>query len=323
MQRQKDSTMKDILSEIKDCKKCKTINGFEKFPIESHGNLNSNAILVSEAPGKDSLNKKKYWLGVGGKILRDCLPTNTELEELFYLTDIVKCWPNLNNENRKPFENEILNCSPYLLMEIEKLKPQIILSFGGTSSSFLLNREIKITKEHGKISRYNESTNILTLLHPSGIDRFMNRTIYKEQLTLLFSKIKENDFDNIEGIFENKNNSKKSQIKSDSKKNIIVSKNTFTKKGSFSIPSAGNSITAGDVSKNQIRITVDFKEYFPSQSSEIEIEYLDEIYSVKFNYRFNKSHILRLGSKLADRIKLRAGMDVKMIVKGEKKYRIE
>lgn len=315
--------MKDILSEIKDCKKCKTINGFEKFPIKSHGNLNSNAILVSEAPGKDSLNKKKYWLGVGGKILRDCLPSKTELEELFYLTNIVKCWPNVNNENRKPFENEILNCSPFLLMEIEKLKPHIILSFGGTSSSFLLNREIKITNEHGKISKYNESTKIITLLHPSGIDRFMNRTIYKDQLTSLFNKIKENEFDKIDGIFEIKNDNEKSKIKSDNKKNVIVSRGSITKKGSFSIPSAGNSITAEDVSKNQIRITVDFKEYFPSQSSEIEMVYLDEIYSVKFNYRFNKSHILRLGSKLANRVKLKAGMTIKMTIIGKDKFRIE
>lgn len=315
--------MKKILEKIQQCTKCRSIDGFKKFPINSHGNFNSNAVLVSEAPGKDSLNKKKYWLGAGGLILRDCLPSKTELEDLFYLTDIVKCWTNINNENRKPFENEIITCSPFLVMEIEKLKPKIILSFGGTSSSFLLNREIKITKEHGKISKYNENTKIITLLHPSGIDRFMNRTIYKEQLTLLFNKIKENDFDNIERIFESKNDNKKSKINSDNKKNIIVSKNSFTKKGAFSIPSTGNSITAGDVSKNQIRITVDFKEYFPSQSSEIEIEYLDQIYSVKFNYRYNKSHILRLGSKLADRIKLKAGMNVKMIMKGEKKYRIE
>lgn len=315
--------MKKTLEKIQQCNKCGSINGFNKFPILSHGNINSNAILVSEAPGKDSLNKKKYWLGAGGKILRDCLPTKTELEDLFYLTDIVKCWPNINNENRKPLENEIINCSPFLVMEIEKLKPQIILSFGGTSSSFLLNREIKITKEHGKISKYNESTKIITLLHPSGIDRFMNRTIYKEQLTLLFNKIKENDFDNIEEIFKNKNDNKKAKIKSDNKKNIIVSENPIIKKGSFSIPSVGNSITAGDVSKNQIRITVDFKEYFPSQSSVIEIEYLDEIYSVKFNYRFNKSHILRLGSKLANRVKLKAGMTIKMDIIGKNKFRIE
>lgn len=315
--------MKDLLSKIKDCKKCKTINGFEKFPVKSHGNLNSNAILVSEAPGNDSLNKNKYWLGAGGKILRDCLPIKTELEELFYLTDIVKCWPNVNKENRKPFENEILNCSPFLLMEIEKLKPKIILSFGGTSSSFLLNRKVKITKEHGKISKFNENTKIITLLHPSGIDRFMNRTIYKKQLTLLFNKIKENDLDKIERIFENKNDKEKTTIKSDNKKNITISENAITKKGSFSIPSAGNSITAGDVSRNQIRITVDFKEYFPSQSSEIEIEYLDEIYSVKFNYRFNKSHILRFGSKLANLMNLKVGMIIKMTVISKDRFRIE
>lgn len=314
--------MKDLLLKIKDCEKCKTINGFEKFPIKSHGNLNSNAMLVSEAPGKDSLSNSKYWVGTGGKILRDCLPNKTELETLFYLTDIVKCWPNENKDNRKPNDNEIINCSQFLLNEIEKLQPKIILSFGETSSTFLQNREVKITKEHGNISQYNENSKIITLLHPSGIDRFMNREIYKKQLTLLFQKIGENDFESIERIFESKNDTEKIEVRTN-KKDILGSNTVIIKKGAFSIPATGNSITEGDVKKNQIRITVDFKNYFPSQSSEIDIEYLGEIYKVKFNYRFNKSHILKLGSKLVSRLKLKAGMTLKMTKIERDKFIIE
>jgi uracil-DNA glycosylase len=314
--------MKEIFDQIEKCNKCQTIIDFKKFPIESHGNLNSFAILVSEAPGKDSLSKKKYWVGAGGKILRDCLPFETNLENIFYLTDIVKCWPSKNGENRKPNENEIANCSLFLLKEIEKIRPKLIVSFGGTSSSFLLNREVKITKEHGKISNYNANTKIITLLHPSGIDRFMDRKVYKIQLGLLFAKIKEKNIADIEEVFNEIN---EADLPNTNNEKQITKQNkiTQTKKGTFTLPAPGNSITESDAKKNQIRITVDFKEFFPSKSSEILIEYREKIYQVKFNYRINRSHILKLGKELAERINLRAGIRLKLTLIERNKYRIE
>ena len=304
--------MKDLFMQIENCQKCKTIIGYQKFPMESHGNLESIALIVSEAPGKDSIGKNKYWIGTGGKILRECMPCGTELEDLFYLTDIVKCWPNQNSENRKPKDQEINNCSHFLLKEINTIQPQLVLSFGGTSSSFLLNRDVIITKEHGKITQYNSKTKIITLLHPSGIDRFMDRRLYKLQLALLFTKIKNNDLNTIIEIFENKGEINKT-TSDDIKPNKALG---FTQipKGSFIIPSIGNSITQNDVNNCQVRITVDFKEYFPSKSTSVLIEYKKDIFEVKFNFRFNKSHILKLGENLSKLINLKAGMRIKMVV---------
>ena len=83
----------DILTnEIQACKQCITIICHKKFPAKTHGNRDSNYMLLSEAPGKESLIKGKYWTGIGGSIFRDCCKkAGVELEELFYLTDIVKC----------------------------------------------------------------------------------------------------------------------------------------------------------------------------------------------------------------------------------------
>ncbi len=102
---------------FKHCQKCITIIGYKKFPSASHGKTDSEFMLVSEAPGKKSIDKEneseiKYWMGAGGKLLRSALmeadkeleevetndskdsTANKELEDIFYLTDIVKCWPN-------------------------------------------------------------------------------------------------------------------------------------------------------------------------------------------------------------------------------------
>lgn len=193
----------ELLDEIKKCKRCETIIGHKKFPTTSHGQLNGKYLLVSEAPGKESLSRQQYWVGVGGQILRSCTSAvDTTLEKLFYLTDIVKCWPNQNDSNRTPYKSEISNCSHFLTREIEELKPALIVSFGKPASSFLLSREVFVKREQGCIYDYNRNTKILVLLHPTGIDRQMDRQVYIRQLTSLFKKLKEAKHNDIADIFK-------------------------------------------------------------------------------------------------------------------------
>jgi uracil-DNA glycosylase len=194
---------KELISDIQKCSLCKTIIGHKKFPTVSHGQLKGKYLLVSEAPGRESLFKQQYWTGVGGQILRSCTTAaNTTLESIFYLTDIVKCWPNENGNNRTPFDREIQNCSHFLTKEIEELKPPFIISFGKPASTFLLKREVRVKMEHGSIFNYNKDTKIIVLLHPTGIDRQMDRNIYKKQLTALFLKLKEGKHNEIAEIFK-------------------------------------------------------------------------------------------------------------------------
>ena len=180
----------DLLKKVHKCETCKTLYPNKKFSMTSHGNVNSKFILVSEAPGKDSLDKDKYWSGVSGKQLRSCVPKGYELEDLVYLTDIVKCWPKgKNGKNRTPLPNEVNNCAAFLEQEIDILKPKLILSFGNLASSFLLNRDIQITKMHAKMHQLNNDTETLTMIHPARIDQFMNRTDYQKQLSIVFEHI--------------------------------------------------------------------------------------------------------------------------------------
>ena len=200
-----NSITDNLMNSIQKCRVCKTISGYEKFSKSSHGQLQAKYLLVSEAPGKASLDREKYWTGVGGQILRSCMvEANTTLENLFYLTDIVKCWPNKNKKNRAPYHSEIENCSHFLTREIDELKPELILSFGKIVSSFLLNRDVKVKKEHGYLYDYSKETKILVLLHPTGIDRHMNRNIYTKQLTSMFKKLIEGELNEIAEIFNSK-----------------------------------------------------------------------------------------------------------------------
>src|SRR5437867_1195138 len=113
-----------LLQQIGACHKCRSIQGYHKFSETSHGNLHSRYMLVSEAPGGASIGNSRYWTGAGGKLLRGVMQEfDKELEDVFYMTDIVKCWPNEEGDNRSPTAEEIANCSHLLTEEIRQLKP--------------------------------------------------------------------------------------------------------------------------------------------------------------------------------------------------------
>lgn len=317
--------IEQILSEVKDCQKCKTINGYTKFPLTSHGKIDSEFMLVSEAPGKDSVTEGKYWIGAGGKILRSYfVNVDKKLEDIFYLTDIVKCWPNENDENRTPNESELTNCSPFLKREIEALKPKLILSFGKKSSEFLLNKEITLKSSYGRIFNYNDFTKVLVMYHPSGIDRFMKRDIYTAQLKALLQRIVENKIDDIEKIFD------ESKYKNSIKPNVVKSANDSRKQVlrhyeglSFIFPAPGNEITQADISNNQLRVTADFKNHFPNKNSELKFTYKGKKYDVKFTHRGKRSHILKLGSTLMELINLTPNSSVKLTKINSTEFTIE
>ena len=64
-------------------------------------------------------------------------------------------------------------------------------------------------------------------------------------------------------------------------KESYINKRSFKTVASFIIPSANNSITKSDLDKGTLRITIDFKSWFPSNDANIKIEFNKGNSSVK------------------------------------------
>lgn len=292
-----------LLEKISLCTKCESITKHEKFDSQTHGNLNADYMLVSEAPARGSLDNGKFWTGQSGQILRSCLMgLNIELEELFYLTDIVKCWTSSNGKNREPFETEIQNCGHFLFKEIVELEPKLILSFGKVVSSYLLKRSVGIKEEHGKVYPFGNKFKVLVLLHPSNIDFFMKRDIYKSQISNLFKALHERRLTDISKIFAASNTP-------DKPKTIKKPENFFSR--SFIIPSGGNMITEGDIKGGKLRITVEFKDYFPKSDCRLQVVIKEEIYDASFTYNVGRSHVLRIGKRAMEQLSVEEGGKVR------------
>lgn len=79
----------------------------------------------------------------------------------------------------------------------------------------------------------------------------------------------------------------------------------------FVLPKAGNTITQSDIAKGVLRITVDFKEYFPTKDSIIEVWVNDKKFEVNYTLKEERSSLLKIGKEVIDLVGLKANESVK------------
>ncbi len=126
-------------------------------PIWSDGD-NFDIMFVGEAPGKNEDEQGKPFVGYSGKILRSVL------DKPYYITNIVKCRPP---DNRTPTDSEINTCLPYLIHQIDTIKPKVLVLLGNSSQKLLkfYNPTVDVIKHphpmagvySGKVEEWKES----------------------------------------------------------------------------------------------------------------------------------------------------------------------
>ncbi|MCF7866571.1 uracil-DNA glycosylase [Candidatus Woesearchaeota archaeon] len=141
------------------------------------GNPNTNILFIGEAPGAKEDEQGIPFVGAAGRELNKLLQSiNLNLEKV-YIANILKYRPP---KNRNPNNKEIESHTPFLIKQIEIIKPKIIATLGNYSTKFILakfeTKEMKkipgISKLHGETKeiQINENTyKIMPLYHPAAM----------------------------------------------------------------------------------------------------------------------------------------------------------
>lgn len=143
------------------------------LPVIGEGSYDAPIIFIGEAPGKNEALTGKPFCGASGKVLNQLLEHVNLKREDVYITNIVKDRPQ---DNRDPKPEEIELYAPFLLRQIDIIKPKIIATLGRFSMDFIIkNLGItssieSISKIHGTVFTANTSWgNVLfiPLYHPA------------------------------------------------------------------------------------------------------------------------------------------------------------
>lgn len=172
----------ELAKQTEICKNCKNI-------VVGKGNLNAKILFVGEAPGRNEDVQGLPFVGAAGKNLDKLLAeVGLSLNDV-YITNILKCRPP---ENRGPLPDEIKAHKPWLIKQINEIKPKVVCSFGNYATKFFLSggdvdkmdEQPGITSIHGKVRMIEFDglkIKLIPLFHPAAI-------IYNQKLIVEWDK---------------------------------------------------------------------------------------------------------------------------------------
>jgi DNA polymerase len=157
----KQKLLDAIANEIEDCKICKKNTIGKAVPGE--GDPDADIMFIGEAPGKNEAKTGKPFIGRAGKLLREGIASIGLKDEDVFITSPVKRLP----VHVTPTPAEIAHGKTHLLKQFEVIDPKIIVLLGRVGSLAMLDMNIQMTKEHGKVLQKDGRAYFLSL-HPAA-----------------------------------------------------------------------------------------------------------------------------------------------------------
>lgn len=135
--------------------------------VMGDGNINADIVFIGEAPGKNEDEQGLPFVGAAGKFLNEMLASASMQRSDVYITNIVKYRPP---SNRDPFPDEKKAFWPYLLKQLQIIKPKVVITLGRHSMEYFLP-DMRISQIHGQPKRIqfgDDKLVIIPLYHPAA-----------------------------------------------------------------------------------------------------------------------------------------------------------
>jgi DNA polymerase len=187
----KEAAMADLRARAAVCQKCPNLAAARKNVVFGVGNIHSPVLFVGEAPGADEDEQGEPFVGRAGQLLTRIIQTMGFSRETVYIANILKCRPDTPGQtagNRKPTSDEMQTCLPYLLEQIDLIRPKVLVALGATAVEGLLGKTAGITKLRGQWQTFRGIPTLPTY-HPAYLLRNQalseKRKVWEDMLKVL------------------------------------------------------------------------------------------------------------------------------------------
>lgn len=143
----KITVLKQIREDIGDCTRCRLHAG-RKNIVFGVGNPDAEIMFVGEGPGADEDIQGEPFVGRAGQLLNNMISAMGLKREDVYIANVVKCRPP---GNRTPERDECETCSPFLLRQIQTIRPRIIVALGAVAAKTLLAMNDTMSNLRGRV----------------------------------------------------------------------------------------------------------------------------------------------------------------------------
>jgi len=161
------SALKIIREDLGDCTRCVLHKQGRKQIVFGVGNPQADLMFIGEAPGADEDIQGEPFVGRAGQLLTNMIKAMGLRREDVYIANIIKCRPP---GNRTPERDECATCSPFLMRQIEVIKPKVIVALGAVAARTLLAINAPMSEFRGRFYDFR-GTKLAVTYHPAFLLR--------------------------------------------------------------------------------------------------------------------------------------------------------
>jgi len=159
-------TLLAIREDLGDCTRCKLSRTRNKL-VFGDGHPKAELVFVGEGPGADEDAQGLPFVGRAGRLLTQMIEAMGLQRRDVYICNVVKCRPP---GNRRPEPDEVAQCSPFLLRQLDSISPKVIVCLGATAAQLLLQTDKGISQFRGEWLDFR-GTKLMATYHPAYLLR--------------------------------------------------------------------------------------------------------------------------------------------------------
>lgn len=135
--------------------------------VMGSGSLDAAIVFIGEAPGKQEDEQGLPFVGASGRFLNEMLAAAGMQRDDVYITNIVKYRPP---DNRDPTPDEKREFWPYLMRQLDIIKPRVVITLGRHSGTAFIP-DLVISRDHGHartVPYHDFEFLVIPLYHPAA-----------------------------------------------------------------------------------------------------------------------------------------------------------
>lgn len=188
---EKEAAIAQLRERALVCQKCPNLASSRTQVVFGVGDIHAQVMFVGEAPGADEDAAGEPFVGKAGQLLTKIIQAMGLSREQVYIANILKCRPDTPGQaagNRKPTLAEMKTCSPYVLAQIDLIRPKAIVALGGTAVEGLLGNFTGIMRLRGNWQTFR-GIPVMPTYHPAYLLRNQSieekRRVWEDMLKVM------------------------------------------------------------------------------------------------------------------------------------------
>ncbi|MGA3068069.1 MAG: uracil-DNA glycosylase [Tepidisphaeraceae bacterium] len=166
--------------EVKPCQRCRLCES-RKHTVFGEGDPDARIFFIGEGPGENEDLQGRPFVGRAGDLLNKMIAAMGLGREQVFIANIVKCRPPAN---RVPAPDEVAACTPYLLRQLEIIRPQVIVTLGLPASKYMLDSKLSMGKLRGQWHQWR-GIKLMPTFHPA----YLLRSYTEENRAMVWSDL--------------------------------------------------------------------------------------------------------------------------------------